>query len=109
MQAKPAVANVALKHSLMCTKEALCVNDSAIQHAYRVRHAPAFRGLSHLRNHITGYWVYVCCSSNMAKLFEANFEEVVLFVLKMSKFCPYVVHIVLRFQLTGREVTSVHC
>lgn len=40
--------------------------------------------------------VYVCsCSSNTAQLFEANFEEVVLSVLKMSEFCRYVVHIVL--------------
>lgn len=40
---------------------------------------------------------------------EANFGEVVLSVLKMSKFSRYVVHIVLGVQLKGREVTSVHC
>lgn len=27
----------------------------------------------------------------------------------MPKFCHYVVHIVLGFQLKGREVTSLHC
>lgn len=63
----------------------------------------AFRRISHLCNSTPGYRMCVCCSSNTAFFFLSFFSQTQLWrsctfgSRKKSKFCHYVVHIVLAF------------
>lgn len=74
------------------------MNDSMTQHAHRGCHKLSEGLFTCVILYLNTGCVFAAAATLQISL-EANFEEVLLSVLKMSKFCRYVVHIVLGLQL----------